>query len=193
MLGEPPAHRGQHPPGRWQAYGDWEERMLTSAISRSPSGFGHGRSSLAWTLHTRRRRQERRRCRAQVRAPDSRPRQTARPVRRRERNLSRYLRRAAHRPARRRADLRHHSRATTLGGISASLLGANARVGASYGWGAQQDVESTDPRPMEPFVRFRRRKARKTKSRLLPGCRGRKVQRESTEPGMPMGARRCGK
>jgi len=48
-----------------------------------------------------------------------------------------------------------------VGGISASLLGASARVGASYGWGAQQDVESTDPRPMEPFVRFRRRKARK--------------------------------
>jgi len=46
-----------------------------------------------------------------------------------------------------------------VGGISASLLGASARVGASYAWGAQQDVESTDPRPMEPFVRFRRRKA----------------------------------
>jgi hypothetical protein len=50
-----------------------------------------------------------------------------------------------------------------VGGISASLLGANARVGASYGWGSQQDVEATDPRPMEPFVRFRRRKAAKTK------------------------------
>ena len=48
-----------------------------------------------------------------------------------------------------------------VGGISASLLGASARVGASYAWGAQHDVECTDPRPMEPFVRFRRRKARR--------------------------------
>ncbi len=47
-----------------------------------------------------------------------------------------------------------------IGGISATLLGATSRSAVAYSWGPEPVEPSTEPRPMEPFVRLRPKRSK---------------------------------
>jgi hypothetical protein len=46
------------------------------------------------------------------------------------------------------------------GGISAALLGATSRSAVAYSWSPDPAEESTEPRPIEPFVRLRAKRSK---------------------------------
>jgi hypothetical protein len=58
------------------------------------------------------------------------------------------------------------------GGLSMSLLASGERNAASYSWGEPDDDESTGSKPVEPFVRFARKRAKISKL-SVPQARGR--------------------
>ena len=47
-----------------------------------------------------------------------------------------------------------------IGGISASLPGVAARSAVAYSWGRSADEDAAEPRPIEPFLRLRGKRAK---------------------------------